>query len=253
KTKSKMSGQVSLKLLFDKETKKLVYGEAGKDFVDFLLTILSLPLGTVTKLLAKKNMVGCLGNLYQSIEDLNDAYIIQSSTQNKNSILNPKGFYTPAKKTTLLPADGLSGTRYFYTCSNTMQGVLDIAKPKSTTQIVYYNRQLLLQHSTVRVTEDRLAICPDCNQPMNSGVQYRDAAYSERGFVKGEVSYMVMDNLEVKPMSTVSIMAAFNKVNIKYVGALEEKVVWLSSTEGLKILKASLTTEAVLSTLFLGE
>ncbi|CAN1176300.1 hypothetical protein LINPERHAP2_LOCUS32446 [Linum perenne] len=63
---------------------------------------------------------------------------------------------------------------------------------------------------------------------------------------------MIMDNLEVKPMSTVSIMAAFNRVNIKDVAALEEKVIKVTSAEGLKILKASLTTQAVLSTVFLG-
>ncbi|CAN1234186.1 hypothetical protein LINPERPRIM_LOCUS4139 [Linum perenne] len=142
--------QVSLKLLIDKQTRKLVYGEAGKEFVDFLLTILSLPLGTVTMLLSKNNMVGCLaslGSLYQSIENLNDTYIIQS----KSSILNPEALYSPTKNTTLL----------------------------------------------------------------------------------GAVIYMIMDNLEVKPMSTVSIVATLNKFNIKDVGALEEKVIRVSSVEVL--------------------
>ncbi|CAN1234185.1 hypothetical protein LINPERPRIM_LOCUS4139 [Linum perenne] len=153
--------QVSLKLLIDKQTRKLVYGEAGKEFVDFLLTILSLPLGTVTMLLSKNNMVGCLaslGSLYQSIENLNDTYIIQS----KSSILNPEALYSPTKNTTLLSTDGQEG-----------------------------------------------------------------------GFVKGAVIYMIMDNLEVKPMSTVSIVATLNKFNIKDVGALEEKVIRVSSVEVL--------------------
>ncbi|CAN1234178.1 hypothetical protein LINPERPRIM_LOCUS4139 [Linum perenne] len=222
--------QVSLKLLIDKQTRKLVYGEAGKEFVDFLLTILSLPLGTVTMLLSKNNMVGCLaslGSLYQSIENLNDTYIIQS----KSSILNPEALYSPTKNTTLLSTDGLTGIRQFYTCSNTK--------------------------TTIRMTEDSRAICPDCNKPMDIKIEYHDAANSktggqEGGFVKGAVIYMIMDNLEVKPMSTVSIVATLNKFNIKDVGALEEKVIRVSSVEGMKILKASLTTDAVLSTVFLG-
>ncbi|CAN1234181.1 hypothetical protein LINPERPRIM_LOCUS4139 [Linum perenne] len=201
--------QVSLKLLIDKQTRKLVYGEAGKEFVDFLLTILSLPLGTVTMLLSKNNMVGCLaslGSLYQSIENLNDTYIIQS----KSSILNPEALYSPTKNTTLLSTDGLTGIRQFYTCSNTK--------------------------TTIRMTEDSRAICPDCNKPMDIKIEYHDAANSktggqEGGFVKGAVIYMIMDNLEVKPMSTVSIVATLNKFNIKDVGALEEKVIRVSSVE----------------------
>ncbi|CAN1234177.1 hypothetical protein LINPERPRIM_LOCUS4139 [Linum perenne] len=224
--------QVSLKLLIDKQTRKLVYGEAGKEFVDFLLTILSLPLGTVTMLLSKNNMVGCLaslGSLYQSIENLNDTYIIQS----KSSILNPEALYSPTKNTTLLSTDGLTGIRQ--------------PPPLHT----------LHKHTTIRMTEDSRAICPDCNKPMDIKIEYHDAANSktggqEGGFVKGAVIYMIMDNLEVKPMSTVSIVATLNKFNIKDVGALEEKVIRVSSVEGMKILKASLTTDAVLSTVFLG-
>ncbi|CAN1234173.1 hypothetical protein LINPERPRIM_LOCUS4139 [Linum perenne] len=230
--------QVSLKLLIDKQTRKLVYGEAGKEFVDFLLTILSLPLGTVTMLLSKNNMVGCLaslGSLYQSIENLNDTYIIQS----KSSILNPEALYSPTKNTTLLSTDGLTGIRQFYTCSNTKEGVLALGRP------------LPSQDSKTSITTGTF------NKPMDIKIEYHDAANSktggqEGGFVKGAVIYMIMDNLEVKPMSTVSIVATLNKFNIKDVGALEEKVIRVSSVEGLKILKASLTTQAVLSTVFLG-
>ncbi|CAN1176260.1 hypothetical protein LINPERHAP2_LOCUS32446 [Linum perenne] len=205
------AGQVSLKLLIDKQTRKVVYAEAGKEFVDFLVTILSLPLGTVTTLLSKNDMIGCLGSLYKSIEDLNDLYIIQSTTQSKKSILNPRGLYTPTKKTTLLPTDASAGTRSFYMCLNSHNHTYSIS-----------------------VTEDKQAICPQCNKRMDTCMGYLDTANSggkESGFVKGVVSYMIMDNLEVKPMSTVSIMAAFNRVNIKDVAALEEKVIKVTSAE----------------------
>ncbi|CAN1176236.1 hypothetical protein LINPERPRIM_LOCUS45326 [Linum perenne] len=272
KMSTNSESQVSLKLLIDKQTRKLVYGEAGKEFVDLLLTILSLPLGTVTMLLSKNNMVGCLaslGSLYQSIENLNDTYIIQS----KSSILNPEALYSPTKNTTLLSTDGLTGIRQFYTCSNTLEGVLALGRPlpsqdskTSITGIVWLDSfpvhrppplHTLHKHTTIRMTEDSRAICPDCNKPMDIKIEYHDAANSktggqEGGFVKGAVIYMIMDNLEVKPMSTVSIVATLNKFNIKDVGALEEKVIRVSSVEGMKILKASLTTDAVLSTVFLG-
>ncbi|KAI5346317.1 hypothetical protein L3X38_014196 [Prunus dulcis] len=78
------------------------------------------------------------------------------------------------------------------------------------------------------------------------------ATSGEGGYVKGVVTYMIMDNLEVKPMSTISSIAMLNQFNVKEVGALEEKVVYLGMDEGLKLLKASLETSTVLTNVFLG-
>ncbi|KAH7548025.1 hypothetical protein JRO89_XS14G0056200 [Xanthoceras sorbifolium] len=39
----------------------------------------------------------------------------------------------------------------------------------------------------------------------------------EGGFVKGVVTYMVLDNLEVKPMSTISSIALLNEFNVQNV------------------------------------
>ncbi|KAL0418246.1 UNVERIFIED_CONTAM: hypothetical protein Sradi_1238100 [Sesamum radiatum] len=71
------------------------------------------------------------------------------------------------------------------------------------------------------------------------------------GFVKGVVTYMVMDNLEVNPVSTISSITLLNKFNVKEVGLLQEKVVNLGMDEALKLLKASLQSEKVLTEVFL--
>ena len=52
-----------------------------------------------------------------------------------------------------------------------------------------------------------------------------------RGYVKEVVKYMVMDDLEVKPMSTTSTFTLLNKFNVKEMGALEEKVIVLGMDE----------------------
>lgn len=39
--------QVPLTFMVDKERKKVLYAEAGKDFVDVLFSFLTLPLGTI--------------------------------------------------------------------------------------------------------------------------------------------------------------------------------------------------------------
>ena len=55
---------VSLKLLIDTESKRVLFAEAGKDFIDFLFHILALPVGTFIPLLKKQGMVGSLGSIY---------------------------------------------------------------------------------------------------------------------------------------------------------------------------------------------
>ncbi|CAL8155979.1 unnamed protein product [Prunus armeniaca] len=79
---------VRLKLLIDKKHKKVLFAKASKDFVDFLFTLLSLPVGIVIRLLSKKRMVGCLGKLYGNLENLNDTYL--QPNLNKDVLLKPK-------------------------------------------------------------------------------------------------------------------------------------------------------------------
>jgi hypothetical protein len=47
----------------------------------------------------------------------------------------------------------------------------------------------------------------------------------EWGYVKGVITYMVLDDLDVKPMSTISAITLLSKFNVRDVGAVEEKVV----------------------------
>ncbi|KAH1230652.1 Ferric reduction oxidase 4 [Glycine max] len=65
------------------------------------------------------------------------------------------------------------------------------------------------------------------------------------GFVKEVVTFMVMHDLDIQPMSTI-------KSNVitkdSEVGALQEKVVQLGITEGINMLKASLESNMVLTT-----
>ncbi|CAL1397551.1 unnamed protein product [Linum trigynum] len=233
--------KVTLKLLINKKTKKVLFAEAGKDFVDFLFTLLSFPLGTVIKLLSKSKMVGSLGNLYHSIEELSDTFFQPKIV--KGAVLNPKAPFCPTGSSTLLLSgggvDGIGATaRKVYMCPTFHRNVAD-------------NPQ---------------ALCPTCRGTMSCEVPFVIAAppaaastdkavgvnSEEGGFVKDVITYMVMDNLEVKPMSTISSITMLNKFNVQEVGALEEKVIELGMDEGLNLLKASLQSQTVLTNVFLG-
>ncbi|XP_043708162.1 uncharacterized protein LOC122657508 isoform X2 [Telopea speciosissima] len=71
------------------------------------------------------------------------------------------------------------------------------------------------------------------------------------GYVKEVVTYMITDDLEVKPMSTISSIAILNRCDVKDIGALEDSVVHLGTKEGLDLLRASLQSKSVLTDVFL--
>ncbi|CAN8311976.1 unnamed protein product [Cochlearia groenlandica] len=70
--------KLSLKLLVDKKKNKVVLAESGKDFVDILFSFLTLPMGTIVRLLEKYQKtqetqdvtIGCFNNLYKSVVDV---------------------------------------------------------------------------------------------------------------------------------------------------------------------------------------
>ncbi|XP_071738752.1 uncharacterized protein [Rutidosis leptorrhynchoides] len=209
------STKVTLKLLIDTNSKKVLFAEANKEFVDFLFYILSLPLGTVIKLLKKNSMVGSLGKLYESIENLSNTYM--QLNQSKDAVLNPRVPNFGAQVPLLLSYDDVSLTKEFYACCNS------------------YNHQYVADYSG--------ASCPaGCGCSMTRKLTYvarKDAVKESAevgGFVKGVVTYMVMDDLEVKPMSTISSISILNTFNVKEVGALEEKVVSFGMNEFRSLL-----------------
>ena len=79
--------KVKLKLMIDKPANKVVFAEAEKDFVDILFNLLYMPFGSVIRLLRNAGMVGCTGNLYQSLENLSEVFVIPN--QNKVQLLKP--------------------------------------------------------------------------------------------------------------------------------------------------------------------
>ncbi|KAK1355396.1 Tyramine N-feruloyltransferase [Heracleum sosnowskyi] len=228
------SGKISLKLLVDRNAKRVIFGEAGKEFVDFLFNFLSLPVGTVVKLLSKDKMVGSLGKIYESIEAMHANYM--EPNLNKEHVLNPKVSSSYLANSPFLLGyktnDELNDSTVFYRCSYSSS------------------------HSYV--SKDQQAVCPSCKHYMNSGLTFvhgpgKEAAKVEKGtgYVKGLVTYMVMDDLIVKPMSTISSITLLSTFKVKDLGALETVEVFIGKEEAVEMLKASFLTDKVLTLMFL--
>ncbi|KAK0593464.1 hypothetical protein LWI29_037078 [Acer saccharum] len=164
--------------------------------------------------------MGSLSDLYQSIENLSTTYM--QPNQNKYSLLNPTVSISAGKIPLLLSVNHQpagSNDRNVCNC---------------------YDREFVL------CSEPSIEIDYPCR------CKVKITNDDEKGFVKGVVTYMVMDNLEVKPMSTISSITLLNQFNVQNVQALKEKTVVLGVDEGLKILKASLECKNVLTSVFLG-
>lgn len=52
----------------------MLFAESDKEYVDVLFGFLTMPLGTIVRLLGKQSQMGCLDELYKSVEDLNSEY-----------------------------------------------------------------------------------------------------------------------------------------------------------------------------------
>ncbi|KAF4367326.1 hypothetical protein CsatB_027830 [Cannabis sativa] len=269
---------ITLKLLINTKEKRVLFAEAGKDFTDFLFSLLSMPIGTIIRLLSTNGMVGTLGKLYQSLENLSETYI--QSNVNKDTLLKPK---SSSSSFVLLPLLLLTNTNTTTTNSSSSS-----ATPTNNVKQIFScgtgyqcNSSPFNTYSSCRkyVSDDSKAICPNCksfinkmltyvppplppNNNNNVGLSSSSSSslssgvnndHHQVGIVKGVVTYMIMDDLEVKPMSTISSIALLNTFNVKEVGALEEKTVSLGINEGLRLLKASLETKTVLTHVFLGK
>ncbi|XBI61384.1 hypothetical protein VPH35_042190 [Triticum aestivum] len=179
----KESSKLTMKLLVESKTQRVLYAEAGKDVVNFLFSLLTLPVGTVVKLLTTETMVGSVGNLYGSVEKLDDTYIGRED----------------ARKDLLTPAAG---------CQSGKLLQLEAAPPE-----------------LVEVVDPAAASVGGA----------ASAAATGAGFVQGIVTYTVMDDLKVSPMSSIS------------------GITLDPPQHGLEILKASLQSKTVLTAVFLAK
>ncbi|XP_011027120.1 PREDICTED: uncharacterized protein LOC105127492 [Populus euphratica] len=233
------SSKMSLKLLIDSKHNKVVFAEAGKDFVDFLLSLLALPVGSVIRLLTKSTMTGCIANLYESLEKLDESYL--QPNQNKDSILKPTITTQVTNPNFLLPDTKKPEDRKLYYCSSHPGYVSDIHNSVcSHCRSQDYGTRYMNQE--VKFVRTNVSASTDTPASDQAG-----------GYVKGLVIYMVTGDLSVSPMSMVSGVGLLNKFDVKDFGVLEEKVVELGINEGLELLKASLLSKDALTAVFLSK
>ncbi|GLJ10631.1 hypothetical protein SUGI_0132110 [Cryptomeria japonica] len=102
---------MNVRFFINTKTRRIIYAEAGKEFVDFLFSFLSMPIGSVLKLVheseSNRRKNGSLSNLYDSMEKLPSQFM----STDKSQLLDPKFITTYSNKSLKI-----EGGKY-YTCS----------------------------------------------------------------------------------------------------------------------------------------
>ncbi|KAF9595793.1 hypothetical protein IFM89_004195 [Coptis chinensis] len=215
------SKMISLKLIVSKSQNKVLYAEAGAEFLDFLFSFLTLPLGSIIKLLGGNCSMGCIANLYSSVTSV----MVSDCTKSEKYsgiLLDPKLPQHFNCSSQVLRIDEEAPMQYCYLC---IVGRLH----SGSFPCPYHENQVEL----------------NVINPKSPNA----ATETGGGFMKDAVAYMVTDKLSVSPLSPMQAMSHFNTLNVP-VDNIEEQVVLVGEEEGLQILKASLTSKTVLNDVF---
>ncbi|KAJ1282560.1 hypothetical protein BS78_03G061900 [Paspalum vaginatum] len=179
------TGALSMKLFIDRKTQQVLFAEAGKEVVDFLFSLLALPVATAVKLLGKEAMVGCVANLYASVDKLDSTYVLAGAS--KDSLLCPTMFS---------PTAGASSS------------VLSLPEPLSTLTLYRCNSATGNTNCRTYFTDAKGKACPTCNYSMVTEAKHVSSSSGSagqvsvpKGFVLGIMTYTVTDSLTVMPMS----------------------------------------------------
>ncbi|CAO2199050.1 unnamed protein product [Urochloa humidicola] len=241
---------LTMKLLVDTKSQRVLLAEAGKHVVDFLFSLLALPVATAVALVGTEDMVGSFGNLYASVDKLDATYVQPGAA--KDALLRQTVAASPQASTI------------------TNSFLLRLPEPPSSAHGQKPNTLYRCTSSYNSGCRSYVACacgkpCPSCNCPMTTIANYLPPSGpvsssgqaatqgAAQGFVQGVVKYTVTDSLTVTPMSAISSITLLNTFAVTDIAALQEKTVQIGYAEGLEILKASLRSKTVLTDVFLGK
>ncbi|KAK8915893.1 hypothetical protein KSP39_PZI022629 [Platanthera zijinensis] len=218
------SSTIKVRFLIDREQNRVVFAEAGSDFVDVLFSFLTLPLGRIVRLLNKQSCLGSLDSIYDSVERLDIKHLKTEAC--RDMLLNPRN--AAAIQCEDLKIKGIHelDPRSFYTCS----------------------QDDCLIRSTCYYTFSIKCVCHRCGKPMDSAWHWKSKISGEGGiFVRDKDNFMITDDLRVIPTSLVKGLSLFKEMQIKEASLLEERVLDFGTNEALNLLGKSLVSKNALT------
>ena len=204
--------QMSLTLLVDKERKRVIYAESGKDFVETLLSFLTMPLGTAIKLSGKQSNMGSLTMLYQSLEDL-DLELLNTKSC-KDMLLLPRSSAEKLDENLHLTVNiGAINPTQYYACPYWKSG----NQEHRLVSTVENARCRCRETMRINITEKKR---PDVDANGEDGV-----------FIKGKMRFMVRDDLQASVVSSAASFALLRELGISDASMVEQRNVNVGEEE----------------------
>ncbi|WOG95960.1 hypothetical protein DCAR_0415290 [Daucus carota subsp. sativus] len=210
---------MTIKLIVQKSSNKVLFALAEKNFEEFLFSFLTIPLGGITRLLSGNISVGSVSNLYQSVSSLNSKCNIKS--QEVKMLLNFQ----------LAP---------LHFCKNQIFCLNEAKAP-----LYYCLSDKRYAESIGCLVEYRV----DCNYELKCTPLTLKNPKFEEEYARSNEMFMVTDDLVVSPFSAIASISIMQQLKI-YPSDVEEQVVRIGMEEALKILKASFESTAALTNAF---
>ncbi|ESW07135.1 hypothetical protein PHAVU_010G104400 [Phaseolus vulgaris] len=226
--------------MVSKSKNEIIFVEIDGDFVDFLSTFLTTPLGSIMnlkndklsycliplayilKLKNDKLSLGSIRNLYKSVKNLDLSWFTKSSNK---FLLNPKvASHFSCERNPLLIASQDETGKYWY-------GLREEKNEKG--RIIFERKMISRKHDMLKEPKDIKLLDPrSLNGARKGGV----------GFINRSCLFVVSDDLELSQMTNISSTSCKFMDNHPFTD-LEEHLVKIKKSKALNLLRASLTSD----------
>ncbi|KAM0003125.1 hypothetical protein Hdeb2414_s0297g00860121 [Helianthus debilis subsp. tardiflorus] len=209
--------KISIKVIVDKVNKRVVCAEVDYSFVDILFSFVTLPMGTIARLLGthddkKFECLGSFNNLYHSLKDLPERYL---STECKSMLLNPRSLSYDYCRNLELKIDDTEPIQYLV-CNN----------------VCCYSCLQFMSCINVSSKDNRPRRCQRCcclmgfqESNWHSGV----FEVSSSVFVSDTATFIVTDDLCVEPYNLARSIRLLTDLGITNINHIEERNLQISS------------------------
>ncbi|XP_042067496.1 uncharacterized protein LOC121810841 [Salvia splendens] len=221
-----------LKVFINKNKTKVLFAEADNNFIDVLLSFLTIPLGKIVTILQNHTesespaAIGSLSTLYNGLSDLDPAHF--STPGAKEMLLNPRSsFRAECRKLAVDVADNAPLQCFLCEDGACIESVV----------------------KNVSLYSD-ISKC-ECGGSLNEEIRIEECGEDEGGvFVTSPSLFIVSDDLRVAPIVT-GILQSLTDFGIADTQGAEMKSFCLGDQEVQKLLKLSLTSATPLTDLIL--
>ncbi|KAJ0751916.1 hypothetical protein HanPI659440_Chr09g0318251 [Helianthus annuus] len=205
--------KISIKVIVDKVEEIAVCAEADHRFVDILFSFMTLPMGTIVRLLGKLDdkkfeRRGSLNNLYQSLKDFPECYF--STEEFKHMLLNPRSLAYDYCRHLELKIDDTERIQYFV-CNGISSN--------------------LMRCNSMSPKVNGSKYCQRCGKLMDLKESYWYADVCVRGgvFVSNNATFIITDDLRVEPYSSARIIQLLTDRGVTNMNYLEERNLEMST------------------------